>query len=97
MKKEFILNGKNVVIPEFTFNTVVQLEEMGISLADLGKSSLRFVRAILAIALNVGENEAGTAIEAFVTDGGDLTELFEAVSEKVVESGFIKALTSNKE
>ena len=97
MKKEFILNGKKVIIPEFTFNTVVQLEEMGISLTEFGKSTLRFVRAVIAIALEVSEKEAGVAIEAYVKDGGDLTELFETVSNTVVESGFIKALASNKE
>jgi hypothetical protein len=97
MKEQFILNGKNVVIPEFTFNTVVQLEEMGISLAEFGKSTLRFVRAVIAVALDVSEKEAGIAIDKYVIDGGDLTELFEVVSQSVVDSGFIKALTSNKE
>lgn len=96
MKKEFKLNGKNVAFPEFTFNTVVKLEEMGISLSEFGNSTLRFVRAIVAIALNCGEEEAGEAIEAFAKDGGDITELFEAVSNKVADSGFIKAL-ANKE
>lgn len=96
MKKEFKLNGKNVAIPEFTFNTVVQLEEIGISLSEFGNSTLRFVRAIISIALNCNEEEAGNAIEEFAKDGGDITELFEAVSEKVANSGFIKAL-ANKE
>lgn len=96
MKKEFKLNGKNVAIPEFTFNTVVELEGLGVSLTDFGKSTLGFVRAIIALALECDLNEAGNAIEDFAKDGGNITELFEAVSEKVSESGFIKALASKE-
>lgn len=96
-KTEFILNGKNLVLPDFTFNTIIELEDMGIALSDLGASTMKFIRAFIAIALDVDQKEAGLAIENFIIDGGDLAALFEVVSEGITESGFIKALTSSVE
>ena len=45
MKKEITINGHIYPTKEITFNTVCQIEEMGIPMAEIEEKSIMFIRA----------------------------------------------------
>ena len=90
-----IINGKNYRIPELNFNTMCQLEDMGLSLTQMDKKVLGTVRAFLALAMNGDYERAGTEIEAHLVNGGELDGMMEEVNEAVQSSGFFQALLKN--
>ena len=92
MKQKITLNKKEIVIPEFTFNTMIDLEERGVSLAELQSTPMKFIRAIIALSLNVSNDEAGNEIQKHIENGGKLDEVINSVTTSISESGFIKAL-----
>ena len=83
-------NGKELKL-EITFNTICQLEDMGIDIASTAKS-MSMVRGIIAIALGVSVEEAGAEIEQFVINGGDMTTLVKCITDAMESSGFFRAL-----
>ncbi len=89
------INGKTYKMPELSFNTMCQLEDMGISLADFEKKPMAAIRGFLALA--IGDTEtAGRELEAHIISGGDFTEIVEEITKAVQESGFFRALSAKQ-
>nr|DAU40935.1 MAG TPA: tail assembly chaperone protein [Bacteriophage sp.] len=85
-----IINGKELKL-EITFNTICQLEDMGVSLGE-DRKTMSMLRGFVAIGLGISPDEAGVEIEKFVEDGGDITELVKAMSDAMENSGFFQSL-----
>mgnify|MGYP006907949885 CR=1 FL=1 len=85
-----IINGKELKL-EVTFNTICQLEDMGVSLGE-DRKTMSMLRGFVAIGLGVSPDEAGVEIEQFIENGGDITELVKAMSDAMENSGFFQAL-----
>ena len=85
-----IINGKELKL-EITFNTICQLEDMGVSLGE-DRKTMSMLRGFVAIGLGVSPDEAGAEIEKFVEDGGDITELVKVMSDAMENSGFFQSL-----
>lgn len=92
-----ILNGKEIKIKEFTFNTMIDLEDHGVSLNTLAEAPLKFVRAVIALNLGITSEAAGMEINNHMMNGGGLEELVESISDSIVKSGFMKALQNQAE
>lgn len=91
------INGKEIKIKEFTFNTLIDLEDHGVTLDTLSNSPLKFVRATLAINENISVDEAGLLIQELIVSGGNLEDLVNEITKSLTESGFMKALQSQVE
>lgn len=85
-----IINGKELKL-EITFNTICQLEDIGVSLGE-DRKTMSMLRGFVAIGLGISPDEAGEEIEKFVEDGGDITELVKAMSDAMESSGFFQSL-----
>lgn len=85
-----IINGKELKL-EITFNTICQLEDMGVSLGE-DRKTMSMLRGFVAIGLGISPDEAGVEIEKFIEDGGDITELVKVMSDAMENSGFFQAL-----
>lgn len=85
-------NGRNLKI-ELTYNTMVELEDMGVSLVDADKSPLKLLRAILFISLKkivpaIKIEEVGEEINKYIENGGSIEAISNAFQEAVEKSGF---------
>ena len=85
-----IINGKELKL-EISFNTICQLEDMGVSLGE-DRKTMSMLRGFVAIGLGISPDEAGVEIEKFIEGGGDITELVKVMSDAMENSGFFQAL-----
>lgn len=97
MTRFFTINGKRYTAKPLTFNAVCELEDMGVSLAEMSKKSMSTARAYLAICADIDKEEAGGEIEAHVVAGGNINELFNVFTAEINESGFFQGLRKNQE
>ena len=96
MKNTFTINGKKYEAVPFTFNAVCDLEDMGFSIEDMDRKAVSMIRAYFALC--VGDVEtAGNELEAHIVNGGDLSELSEAIGKEINNSGFFKAMVAQNQ
>ena len=97
--RHFTINEKRYTAKPFTFNTICELEENGVSLAEMSKKPMSMARAYFALCLNGDKEKAGQEIEEHVKHGGNLNEIYNAMGEEMNESDFFQALnqTANEE
>lgn len=93
----FTLNGISVDAKEFNFNTLVELDNYGISIEDMTTKPLSFVRAYVAYCLGSKLEDAGQALNDHIVSGGDLNDIFEAINTEMENSGFFRALQTGQE
>lgn len=96
-KKVFTVNGKKYPVKEFDFNMVCELEDMGVSIDDLGKKPMGILRAYVGICMDMDKDGAGKEIEAHMTNGGNFEEILEIISYEVENSGFFRSLSKTEE
>ena len=85
------INGKEYEIPELDFNTVVELEENGVSLLSMSEENPKIatmLRAFVAWVMGTSAKKAGQEIQAHLMNGGTLVDLVSALTEALEESGF---------
>ena len=95
MTNKFTVNGKEYKAKAFDFNMVVDLEEMGVSLAESAKKPMSMVRTYFAICSGLALDVAGKEIEQHIIGGGKLDDVMTAMSKEMEESDFFRALTKN--
>jgi len=89
---KFTINGKEYEGAKYNYNTSCELEEMGVSIAELGKKPQSIMRAYLAISGGMELDEAGNEIEQHLINGGELTDIQNAFAKELSDSGFFKSL-----
>lgn len=92
--KTFEINGVKYNAAEFDFNLTCELEDKGISLADIRKKPMSFIRSYVALSSGMDIDVAGKEIEAHITNGGKLDEVMGVMMEQINDSDFFRNLTS---
>lgn len=88
--KKIIVNGKEYVAKEFTFNLVCDLEDMGYDMETMGKKPMTMIRAYFSLCAGVTEEVAGRELENHIIGGGNFSELSEAMNEQLEKSDFFR-------
>ena len=84
------INNKNYTIPELNYNTLCDLEDMGVSLAEMDKKIFSTIRGFLALTMNNDYEKAGEEIEAHLKNGGSLDDAVKDIAKAVDQSGFLE-------
>lgn len=91
-----IINGKNYKLPEFSFETICDLEDYGVSLTSLTEKPMKTLRAFASLA--IGDSKiAAREIEEHIKNGGDLTNFIEEIQKSISDSGFFQSLVARTE
>lgn len=96
MSRFFTLNGNRYQAKPFTFNTVCDLEDNGVSLSEMTKKPMSMVRAYVALCLNGDKQKAGVEIEEHVKTGGNFNEIYTVMGDEMNESDFFQALNKDQ-
>lgn len=94
------INGKDYKEAEIDFNSVCELEDMGLKIFNLkGVSGAKIARAYVALCMGGAEmlDVAGIEINKHIINGGKLETITEAFAKAVKESGFFQALSKTAE
>ena len=97
MIKMFTVNNKSYKAKEFDFNLLCDLEEQGLSLEDIDKKPMSLIRTYLAFCGNLTKEQAGKEIEWHLENGGEFSDVVEAMSNQMQESGFFRSLNKRAE
>ena len=92
--RTFSINGKLYRAVPVTFNTIADLEDMGVSLTDMQKRPMATVRAYFALCAGGDADYAGNEIQAHIIAGGKLDSLFEALAAEMEDSDFFRSLAT---
>lgn len=93
----FTVNGTEYRAKPFDFNLVCDLEDMGISLEEMGNKKMSVVRAYFGLCAGKGSEFAGKELNAHVVSGGELEGIIEAMNKEMEDSDFFQALSRKKE
>lgn len=86
-----IIAGKEYTAKEIDFNMVCDLASHGVNIYSVDPLPMNVaIRAYFAVCAGVPLETAGKLLERHLMDGGDLTEISEAFSDKLENSGFFK-------
>ena len=97
MIKMFNLNGKSYKAKEFDFNLLCDLEEQGLSLEDIDRKPMSLIRTYISFCGNLTKEQAGLEIERHIENGGSVTDIIEAMSDQMNNSGFFRSLQQETE
>jgi hypothetical protein len=91
MNSYVTINGKKYEVPQMDFNTVVELEENGVSLLAMNEDNPKIatmLRAFVAWIMNTSAKKAGQEIQKHLMNGGNLVDLITVLTEALESSGF---------
>lgn len=91
------INGKKYDAAKMNFNAVCQLEEYGVSLADMKNKNFSMIRAYFGLCSGLDVDDAGSELEAHMISGGKLDELTQAMTKELNESDFFQAMRKTAE
>lgn len=94
--RRFSLNGKTYIASPMNFNTICDLEDLGVSLDDFFKKRTLFMRAYVALSMGGDARLAGEEIEAHIIGGGTLDALTDIMRAEIDESDFFQTLTQRQ-
>jgi hypothetical protein len=95
--KKIIINGKEYVAKEFTFNLVCDLEDMGYDMESMGKKPMAMIRAYFSLCAGVTEEVAGRELENHIVGGGNFSEISEVIQEQLENSDFFRNIMQAEE
>lgn len=90
---KFTINEKEYNAVPFDFNTVCDLEDLGISIEKIADKPVNTMRGYLAICGGMTVSEAGKEISEHIIKGGNLDGLSDAMSAELDNSDFFRTLT----
>ena len=93
----FTVNGTEYKAKTFDFNLVCDLEDMGISLEEMGNKRMSMVRAYFAICAGKGNEFAGKELNAHFVGGGKFDGVIEAMNKEMEISDFFQTLIKGAE
>ena len=97
MSRFFTINDKRYQAKPFDFNTICDLEDNGVSLAEMTKKPMSMARAYFALCFNGDKEKAGIEIQEHVKHGGDFNDLYTVMGEEMNDSDFFRALNQKQE
>lgn len=97
MAKTFLLNGNTYPIKDIGVNMLCDFEEMDISMADMQKKSMSFIRAYLSSCTGMDVTKTGRELELHLMNGGNLDGIMDAIKTAMEESDFFRAISKGAE
>ena len=94
--RTFTINGKLYKAKPFDFNTVCDLEDNGVSLAEMTKKPMSMARAYFALCFNGSKEDAGKEIQEHIKNKGNFNDLYAVMGEEMNESDFFQALKQDE-
>lgn len=91
------VNGKEYKAKPFDFNLICDLEDMGISLEEMGNKKMSMVRAYFALCAGKGNEFAGKELNAHFVNGGKFEDIISAMNEEMEISDFFQAFNKTAE
>ena len=95
--KTFKVNGKEYKAKAFDFNLMCDLEDMGLSTADMASKPMAVMRAYFALCTGKGKEFAGKEIEQHLIKGGHFNDVLNVMSEEMEKSDFFRSLIKRAE
>lgn len=95
--RTFTINGRKYTAKNFGFNTIADLDDMGVAIEQAQKKQTSFIRAYFAVCAGFDKDTAGAEIEKHIIDGGNLNELSEVLAKEIEESDFFRSLAKTTE
>lgn len=92
MAKFVTINGEEYQIPKMDFDAVCELEERGVNLLGMSAQNMKLattVRGLVAWIIGSDPKTASKEIEGHIASGGDIAEIFTAISAAMEDSGFL--------
>lgn len=92
------INGEEYQIPKLNFDAVCELEERGVNLLGMSGKDMKLAtttRGLIAWIMDTDLKTASREIEGHIQSGGDLAEIFTAISTAMEESGFLSQNRKN--
>lgn len=93
----FKVNEKEYVAKPFDFNMICDLEDMGLSLAEVGEKPMSTVRAYFALCTGKGKEYAGVEMGEHIVKGGTFDDVITAMNKEMEKSDFFRNLTATEE
>lgn len=93
MKKSIIINSKEYKVPEFDFDTICELEDLGLDFSS-NKQGFTFIRALVALTIGSDTEGASKEISEHLKTGSIAD--FNVLTEALVESDFFQNLTKKQ-
>lgn len=93
----FTVNGTEYKAKAFDFNLVCDLEDMGVSLEDMGKKKMSMVRSYFGLCAGKGSEFAGKELNAHFVGGGKFDGIVDAMNKEMEISDFFQALSKTAE
>lgn len=97
MSRIFTVNGKTYKAKPIDFNTICDLEDMGVSLENAMNKPLSMARAYFAICTENSKEYAGKEMQEHIVKGGSFDAVIEAMSEEMANSDFFQSLNKREE
>lgn len=97
MDNTFAVNRKKYKAKPFDLNMVCDLEDFGISLAEMKSKSMSMVRAYFALCANLDKDDAGIEIQQHLIGGGTFNDIIDAMKKEMEESDFFRAISKTAE
>ena len=95
MEKTITINSKEYKIPEFNFETICELEDLGINFQDISEKSFSFIRGLVAYTTKKTLKNASQEIENHIENGGKLED-FVPLYEAVTNSSFFQNIAKKR-
>lgn len=93
----FTVNGTEYKAKSFDFNLVCDLEDMGISLEEMGNKKMSMVRAYFALCTGKGSEFAGRELNEHFVNGGKFEGIINALNKEMEVSDFFQVLNKTAE
>lgn len=92
------INGEEYQIPRLDFDAVCELEERGVNLLGMSGKDMKLAtttRGLIAWIMGTDLKTASREIEGHIQSGGDLGEIFAAITAAMEDSGFLSQNKKN--
>lgn len=95
-KNTFVVNGVTYVAKPFDFDTVCELEHMGVDFREIDKTPMSLIRAYFAICADTTKEQAAALFENHIINGGKFDDVTSAMSKEMDASDFFRALSEKE-
>lgn len=93
----FKINGIEYRAKELDFNALCAFEDMGVNVRDARNKPMSLTRAYMAYCMGCSLEDAGRAMNKYVTDGGDMEDLVSAMVSGMENAGFFQEKAQTQE
>lgn len=90
------INDKEYKVPEFTFGTMCELENYGMSLTSINEKPLSAIRAFAALVIG-NKEKADAELEQHLVNGGDFEGIAKDMMTALSSSGFFRSIAARQE